>query len=288
MKKDLRTAFSTRQYMLSKDFEIYYYSDRNMKSIRSHSHNYYEFYFFLGGSLELEINGHCFYPQYGDMALIPPGTSHYGKILDSSLPYQRFIFWISQDYCSRLMELSPDYGYLCQRVAVSGKYLYHFDVFTFNSIQSKLFSLIEELHSRRFGKAAKIALCVSDLMFYLNRHVYELEHPDIPREERSLYQKLQTYIQEHLEEELTLERLAGEFFVSKYHISHVFKDNLGISLHQYILKKRLAAARDAILAGTDMSEASYSYGFRDYSSFYKAFRKEYGLSPSEYRRRHTL
>ncbi len=85
-----------------------------------------------------------------------------------------------------------------------------------------------------------------------------------------------------------LERLAGEFFVSKYHISHVFKDNLGVSLHQYILKKRLTAARDAILAGTDMSEASYSYGFRDYSSFYKAFRKEYGLSPSEYRRRHTL
>ena len=47
MKKDLRTDFNNRQHMLSKDFEIYYYSDTNIKNVGDHTHNYYEFYFLI-------------------------------------------------------------------------------------------------------------------------------------------------------------------------------------------------------------------------------------------------
>lgn len=48
MKKNYKTDFITRQYMLSKDFEIYYYSDRHLGNMDSHFHNYYEVYFFSG------------------------------------------------------------------------------------------------------------------------------------------------------------------------------------------------------------------------------------------------
>ena len=51
MKKNLQTAFSTRQYMLSKDFEVYYYSDFYLSQVKDHAHDYYEFYFFLEPSL---------------------------------------------------------------------------------------------------------------------------------------------------------------------------------------------------------------------------------------------
>lgn len=46
MKKELRTQFLTRQHMVSKDFEIYYYSDTTLLKVENHAHNYYEFYFF--------------------------------------------------------------------------------------------------------------------------------------------------------------------------------------------------------------------------------------------------
>ena len=51
MKKTLKTQFLTRQYMLSKDYELYYYSDSHMANVDSHTHDYYEFYFFLEGTV---------------------------------------------------------------------------------------------------------------------------------------------------------------------------------------------------------------------------------------------
>ena len=47
MKKKLQTAFTTRQYMLSKDFEIYYYNEKYTSKIEMHTHNYYEFYYII-------------------------------------------------------------------------------------------------------------------------------------------------------------------------------------------------------------------------------------------------
>ena len=55
MKKKLQSAFHSRQYMLSKDFELYFYDDRNLAKIEAHSHNYYEFYFFAEGDVSMQI-----------------------------------------------------------------------------------------------------------------------------------------------------------------------------------------------------------------------------------------
>ena len=287
MKKKLQTVFSPRQYMISQDFEIFYYSDKDVKSVPGHRHDYYEFYFFLGGELLMAIDGRSFSPHSGDMILIPPGIPHHVRILNSDLFYQRFIFWISREYYQQLIQLSPDYGYLARQAEQTGKYLYYFDIFSFYAIQSRLFQLIEERTSDRFGKATKLTLTVCELLLFLNRNIYEAEFLPRPKSENNLYQNLLTYIQEHLEDDLSLERLSKVFFVSKYHISHIFKQNLGISLHQYILKKRLAMSRDAILGRCEISEAALLYGFKDYSSFYKAFCKEYGLSPKEYRQQYV-
>ncbi|MGN0298410.1 MAG: AraC family transcriptional regulator [Lachnospiraceae bacterium] len=283
MKKNLQTAFSTRQYMISNDFEIYYYNDTQLKRVNHHTHDYYEFYFFLEGDVSIHINEQAFTLQTGDVILIPPNISHYCTIQNHQIPYRRFIFWISQDYYNQLLKTSSDYGYLVQYVIEKKDYIFHYDPISFNALQSKVFQLLEEVHSQRFGREAKISLCVGDLVLHINRTIYERHHPKSPKEEFRLYQNLITYIETNLENELSLDILAKQFFVSKYYISHVFKENIGLSIHQYIIKKRLAACRDAIISQVPISEAYLQYGFSNYSSFFRSFKKEYGLSPKEYK-----
>ena len=283
MRKKLQTAFDPRQYMLSKDFELYYYEDRFLPKVDIHSHDYYEFYFFLEGNVEMQIGEKLYPVRYGDIMLIPPHLSHRPIIKNQETSYRRFVFWISQEYCNHLLQSSPDYAYIMQYVEIEKHYIFHTDQIAFNAIQSKLLRLLEEMRSNKFGRDAQISVCINDLVLNINRLAYEQNTPKRKSPEYMLYQQLETYIEEHIEEDLSLETLAKKFFVSKYHIAHVFKDNIGLSIHQYITKKRLNHCRDAISGKMSIAEAYHLYGFGDYSSFYRAFKKEYGISPKDYR-----
>ena len=83
-KKELQTAFNTRQYMYSKDFEIYYYNDMPLNTVTAHTHNYYEFYFFLEGNVTIYVEGKPHPIKSGDFLLIPPGVEHYPVFLDNT------------------------------------------------------------------------------------------------------------------------------------------------------------------------------------------------------------
>ena len=104
MKSRLRSAFNTRQHMTSKDFEIFYYSDINFGSVDRHSHDYYEFYIFVDGDVSMEIRDKAIPLKTGDIVLVPPGVVHRGVVHSPEKPYRRFVFWISKEFCRRLLE----------------------------------------------------------------------------------------------------------------------------------------------------------------------------------------
>lgn len=288
MKKNLQSNFSHRQYMVSQDFEVFYYNDQNLSKVNLHMHNYYEFYFFLEGSVSIQIDRELYQLSPGDLILVPPNISHRPVIHTKDSPYRRFVFWISEEYCRYLLSLSPDYGYLMEYVQINRNYIFHNDPITFHAIQAKLIRLLEEIHGNCFGKEAQISLLVNDLVLHLNRLIYHRKNPRRMREDCTLYQNLTAYIEDHLEEDLSLDVLAKNFFVSKYHIAHIFKENLGMSVHQYITKKRLILCREAIRGNMSITEACQTFGFGDYSSFYRAFKKEYGMSPRDFRDMQTV
>ena len=283
MKKNLKTQFLTRQYMLSADYELYYYSDSHMADVDSHTHDYYELYFFLEGKVSYLIEKQLYDLKEGDVVVIPPGIHHKAVIRDQKKPYSRFVFWIGLDYYERIRQMSGDYFYIVRLAAEKGQYVFHNDAIAFSSIQSRIFHLIEEIHGNRFGKEEKIFIGICDLFLHLSRTVYESSHPRKLKEDQNLFENIIQYIDAQLDQDLSLEYLAGKFYVSKYHIAHIFKENTGISIHQYIMKKRLAACQDAILGNISITKAYLMFGFKDYSSFYRDFKKEYGISPKEFR-----
>ena len=284
MINNLSSVFLNRQYMISKDFEIYYYKDRNLRNVEIHSHEYYEFYFFLEGEVTMFYSDSSHRMKNGDMVIIPPGMQHHVQIHDPAVPYRRVVFWITKSFLSKLSVHSEEFLFLTGKADDSG-FAWHFNEVTFNTVQRKIFHVIEEIFSDRFGRRMAVALGINDLLLFLNRTVYESLHPErYGKSEKKLDRNLIRYIEEHINEDLRLDTLSELFFVSKYHISHLFKDKMGISLHQYILKKRLAMSKDALIngrkpSGRKPSEVFREYGFSDYSVFYRAFVKEFGLSP---------
>ena len=283
MRKNLQTAFSTRQYMVAQDFEIYYYNDQNLEKVALHSHDYYEFYFFLEGDVSIQIGQETFPIKYGDIMLMPPHIPHKPIIHSHEVPYRRFVFWISQEYCNHLMQLSPDYVYLMQYVQTSKTYLFHNDRITFNNIQSLILRLIEEMHSERFGRDAQITLCVNDLVLCLNRLIYVRNVPSSPSEEQDLYRQLTAYIEEHLDEDLSVDSLSKRFYLSRYYLMHRFKAVTGYTVHQYISQKRLLLAGELIRQGVPVMKAAEQAGFAEYSTFLRAFQNTFHMSPREFR-----
>ena len=90
-----------------------------------------------------------------------------------------------------------------------------------------------------------------------------------------------TYIQEHLSEEINVDILAGQFYISKFYLMRQFKEATGYSIHQYINEKRIQMARRMILSGMPASVACYECGFHDYSTFARRFKEIVGEAPSK-------
>ena len=90
------------------------------------------------------------------------------------------------------------------------------------------------------------------------------------------------YIHQHLTEDLTLEQLEKEFYISRYHICREFKRTTGQTPHAYIVKARLDLCRKYIEQGKPIREVYALGGFGGYNHFFRAFKKEYNMTPGEY------
>ena len=91
------------------------------------------------------------------------------------------------------------------------------------------------------------------------------------------------YIGRHLEEPLSVEMLAGTFYISRYYLMHRFKAVTGYTVHQYISQKRLLLAGELIRTGVPVMKAAEQAGFSEYSTFLRAFQNTFHMSPREFR-----
>lgn len=97
---------------------------------------------------------------------------------------------------------------------------------------------------------------------------------------RSLIQEILAYVNSHLYDDLSLEKLCATFYISKTQLGRLFRHATGSTTWDYILVKRLIEARRMILSGTPATQAAVNCGFRDYSAFYRAYKKRYAISPA--------
>ena len=107
----------------------------------------------------------------------------------------------------------------------------------------------------------------------------------MPVDSRLIIKESAAYIENHLKEPLSLELLAGKAGFSPYYFSRLFSLYMDMPVMEYVRRRRLSHAAEDICEGKRILDAAMDYGFESHNGFAKAFRKIYGFSPDEYRRR---
>lgn len=287
MREKLQTVYSDDRRLKDPNFEIYYYADNKLNYVQPHKHGYYEFLFFLEGNVTTEIDGCTYKLQPHDMTVVPPGAFHRSRI-EGDQTYRRFTFWISEKFFEQLKEQNPEFGWIEEGMKGKQQYCFHLDQMTFQELQSIIFRMIEMRLSSSWGKDAYENLYCAELMLGINKAIHSILNPARVSEGSNLYDHVLSYIKSHIEEDLSLDHLAEIFYVSKYHIAHLFKSHMGMSLHQYVIRLRVERVRNQILQDADITQTCMEAGFKDYSNFYRAFVKEYGMSPKAYKKKHKI
>lgn len=273
--------FDSRQSMKDKRFEVFHYRDKKMDGVSIHHHDFYEVYFFLSGRVSFKVEGRSYHLEPGDLLLINPQELHQPDIGTDAV-YERIVLWIDRTYLAGLCGTSGVDLAQCFRSDVPG----HTNLLRPSKLRRAAFGqlldrLTREYYSDEMGSFAYAQGLLTQFMVEINRLAMDTG-PAEKREEPDLISQVLAYIGAHYQEDLTLEALAAEFFVSKYHLSHEFSHRVGTSVYRYVIFRRLLQARELMSAGLQPGEVYQLCGFGDYANFYRAFKGEYGISPREF------
>ena len=243
------------------------------RDYKLHTHTGFEIFCFLAGDAMYNIEGNM-YPLFpGDIVLLKNSEAHH-VILNSAIPYERITihFQCNDDMPPELVEtlLTP----VINRPI--GQYnLYSYKDFQDTNWRHYLECLCKESdHIRRQIYLMTLLLEITDAFPLIqDQHIINKTH--------SLLQ-ITHYIDQHLSDPLSIDFLCNHFFISETQLSRQFKKHLNTTVSEYILSKRLLQAYNTISKGVRPSSAYLQCGFRDYSSFYRAYKKKFGHSPKDH------
>ena len=272
----------TRQMPPGRAFEAYHLADTTAQPRVMHSHEYYEIYFFLHGSIRIIIEDVDVCPQHGDVLIFPPHCMHRNIHISAEEPYERFYLYASRETVQSVsvgeFQLSVELDTLLK----ANGYLFHLGE---PALEELLQRTDEIIAASAMDTPADYLMNHYRMCMLLLRTASLLrESTTRPPRAQSRMNPLVRYLNDHLTETISLDHLAETFYLSKFALLREFKEHTGLSIHQYILAKRILLAQELLAQGMKPNQVSDQCGFSDYATFYRAFRNRTGVSPNQFSR----
>lgn len=266
--------------MLRQDFQLSHNRDPYFRTMEFHAHDFLELYYFLDGSVTYYIEDQVYDLCPGDLLIIPAGKMHRPVIANEHAAYERMVLWITPQYLQSIDSPAGDLQKNLQKVGEHG-YCVPFrgdeTVFVTALLKKLLYMQKNDTDPKFCAGAVELYLWT----IFRSYGVIDTTH----RNETQVIPQVIRYITEHFGEPLTLEDIAAEFFVSKSYLNRHFKAYTNSTVYAYIMALRLTHARRMLREGIPAVEAGRECGFSDYSTFYKAFKTQTGLSPQQFKSR---
>lgn len=251
----------------------------------SHSHDSYEIFLPVAGSLAFDVEAYRYTVERGSVLILPPFVSH-RLIVQDSEPLEYLYAQFSPKAMPDEEDLKETVESLFHGYGEGEMSMRHLPkesfAFVHGAIKRLCVSGTKEVHHQFFRILSPL---LREILLYgipVNGKQGGLSKEDSRK--TALTDQIIDYVSLHYADIQDLSFVGEVFHYSSVHVNSLFKTRLGVSLWRHILHVRLDRACDMLVSGAHASEVALSCGFKDYSTFYRMFKKCYGITPTKCRR----
>ncbi len=258
-------------------------------SVGEHSHNFYELVYVKNGFCLHETEKATTLLIEGDFFLLQPGIRH--RYVGSHTVELINCIFVSKAISEQLHELN---AFFKHEGLLSGDFLtpipkLHLDIYEQKHVLRTIKSMLFELSEKREGWQLKVKchlLCL--LIDFLRGY----EKRIVPNGDREMYpnyvlRALMVINQEYANPLLTVAGIAKHAKVSADYLSRQFRMLTGVGVQEYLRRFRFAKATELLTSGLQVGEVSEKVGFSSLCHFSREFKKEMGVSPTQYVKRNN-
>ena len=239
------------------------------------------FMYFKKGTGNIKIEGHHHRIEQGDVVILNPSELYLCNV-DKNFEHERISLCFNENFAKNFNgDISELLSTFCKRKKGEG-----------NFIKSKkvkelhIDSLFEEcvlyakspLASGRVMAACKFL----ETMSIVSRTLSDARDEKVYRD--PLTEKILKYINAHFTQNISIADISEHFYMDKYNFCHYFKKQVGVSAWNYIIFRRLNFCNELIKQNVSIDEASYRAGFRNYSNFFRLYKKYMRITPKEFKK----
>ncbi len=238
-----------------------------------HIHEQCEIYFFISGDVEYIVEGSRYPLSENSLMIMRPAEAHAPKITGSST-YERYAVNFPLDLVrtidTEMRLLTP----FTQRLLGKDN-MFSAPEMDMQLVKKLFYEMCSD--SDDYSRQLTIRTHLITLLDMINRAWGEKKRSG--QKLQSTSERIVMYVNDHLTEDISVPGLAEHFYLSTSQFNRVFKQATGAAPWDYITKKRLTAAKELLRSGMTAQSAAESCGFKDYSVFYRAYKKLFGCTP---------
>lgn len=278
---------------LAENFRMFHLTDSRAREFPYHYHDFNKILIFFSGNVTYSIEGRFYDLKPNDIVFVNAGEVHRPIVKDDAV-YERVILYVSPDFlasgCENMFQKTASGGTdfdlsLCfRRAHEKQSHVLRAGAPGARGLFSVVHRLEAALDDNDYAGELYRTVLFLEFMIQLNRAaLHDSLHyiRDTSSNEKVL--AVLDYLNAHLTDDLTIDGLAGHFYLNRYYLMHTFKAETGYTIGGYLSTKRLILAKDLVKNGMSVTEACYECGFKNYSTFSRAYKKRFGEPPRELR-----
>ena len=277
----MQQEYAQRGY-LREDFRLFHLSGAMEEQLDWHYHTFHKLILFLGGKSSYGIEGRSYPLEPGDVIVVPQGCVHRPEAAPGA-PYERVILYLSPAFLTRASDAQCPLDACFSFAQTQFRFILRPQLAR-RAITQTAQSLEEAVTGDGFGREALALALLTQLLILVRRAMDTQQAMDVPSlagDEKIA--AIMRYLSQNATREISIDDLAARFYISKYHMMRRFRAETGYTIHAYLVSKRLSLAREQIASGVPVLQAAAACGFSDYSTFCRAYRRQFGQPPSSAR-----